>query len=148
MGIFDKFNKEMDKELIQKEIQDAGANSFEDVPVGTYEVAVSKLEVKPTKNGDKVMLTCTFKVLDGEYKGRLIFFNQVIMTGFQIHVANEFLRSLDTGETVEFVDYNQYADMVKVIDLTIQRTELEYELEYSKTDKGYDKYQITEVFEG
>ena len=148
MSIFDKFNQEMDKDLIQQQINEASENSFEDVPVGKYEVAVNKLEVKPTKNGDKVMLTCSFKVLEGQYKGRLIFFNQVIMSGFQIHMANQFLKSLDTGEIVEFKDYDQYADMVKVIDLTIQRTELEYELEYSKTDKGYDKYEITEVFEG
>ena len=148
MGIFDKFNQEMDKELIQSEINEAQKNTFEDVPHGEYEVAVTKIEVKPTKNGDKVMLSCTFKVLDGQYKGRLIFFNQVIMTGCQIHMANQFLRSLDTGETIEFKDYDQYCDLVKVIDVVIQKSELEYELEYSKTEKGYDQFKITEVYEG
>lgn len=148
MSIFAKFNQEMDKDLIQQEINEASANSFEDVPVGKYEVAVTRLEVKPTKNGDKVMLSCTFKVLDGQYKGRLIFFNQVIMTGFQIHMANQFLRSLDTGEEIEFKDYDQYSDMVKVIDKVIQVSELEYGLEYSKSDKGYDQYKITDVYEG
>jgi hypothetical protein len=148
MSIFAKFNQEMDKDLIQQEINEASANSFEDVPVGKYEVAVTRLEVKPTKNGDKVMITCTFKILDGQYKGRLIFFNQVIMTGFQIHMANQFLRSLDTGEEIEFKDYDQYSDMVKVIDKVIQVSELEYGLEYSKSDKGYDQYKITDVYEG
>lgn len=148
MSIFAKFNQEMDKDLIQQEINEASANSFEDVPVGKYEVAVTRLEVKPTKNGDKVMLTCTFKILDGQYKGRLIFFNQVIMSGFQIHMANQFLRSLDTGEEIEFKDYDQYSDMVKVIDKVIQVSELEYGLEYSKSDKGYDQYKITDVYEG
>lgn len=148
MSIFAKFNQEMDKDLIQQEINEASANSFEDVPVGKYEVAVTRLEVKPTKNGDKVMITCTFKILDGQYKGRLIFFNQVIMTGFQIHMANQFLRSLDTGEEIEFKDYDQYSDMVKVIDKVIQVSELEYGLEYSKSDKGYDQYKITYVYEG
>ena len=148
MSIFAKFNQEMDKDLIQQEINEASANSFEDVPVGKYEVAVTRLEVKPTKNGDKVMITCTFKILDGQYKGRLIFFNQVIMTGFQIHMANQFLRSLDTGEEIEFKDYDQYSDMVKAIDKVIQVSELEYGLEYSKSDKGYDQYKITDVYEG
>ena len=148
MGIFDKFNKEMDKDLIQSEINEAAQNTYEDVPVGQYEVAVTKIEVKPTKNGDKVMLTCTFRILDGKYKGRLIFFNQVIMTGFQIHMANQFLRSLDTGEEIEFKDYDQYSDLVKVIDKVIQVTEWEYGLEYSKSDKGYDQYKITDVYEG
>lgn len=148
MSIFEKFNKEMDKDLIQKEINEASESSFEEIPVGKYEVAVTKIEVKPTKNGDKVMLTCTFKVLDGKYKGRLIFFNQVIMSGFQIHIANQFLRSLGTDEEIEFKDYDQYSDMVKVIDKVIQVSELEYDLEYSKSDKGYDQYKILEVYEG
>lgn len=63
-------------------------------------------------------------------------------------MANQFLRSLDTGEEIEFKDYDQYSDLVKVIDKVIQVTELEYGLEYSKSDKGYDQYKITDVYEG
>ena len=70
------------------------------------------------------------------------------MSGFQIHIANQFLRSLGTDEEIEFKDYDQYSDMVKVIDKVIQVSELEYDLEYSKSDKGYDQYKILEVYEG
>ena len=32
--------------------------------------------------------------------------------GFQVHICNEFLRSLDTGIDIEFVTYKQYAELI------------------------------------
>ena len=40
------------------------------------------------------MVTCWMKIVEGEYKGSLIFMNQVVTQGFQIHIVNEFVRSL------------------------------------------------------
>ena len=97
------------------------------------------------------MLAVTMTILEGSYRNRKIFFNQMLNTGFGIHKANEFLRSLGTGEKVEFTDFNSYNDLIRSIAHTIKITNLEYELEYTKTEKNdrvYENYKITEVFEG
>ena len=66
MSIFDKFNKSVDLEGMKKdvkEVEENGGGGFEDVPFAKYEVAVDKMEVKATKNGDKLMLSIVFKVV-------------------------------------------------------------------------------------
>ena len=52
------------------------------------------MEVKPNKNGDKLMLSIVFKIVDGNYKGRLIFYNQVIMNEIGRRIAIQMLMSL------------------------------------------------------
>lgn len=57
------------------------------------EVAINKLELTKSKKGDP-MVTCWMKIVAGEYTNSLIFMNQVVTQGFQIHIVNEFLRAL------------------------------------------------------
>lgn len=149
MSIFEKFNKSVDLKGLQNDIKDAQENNggnFEEVPLGKYEVAVDKMEVKATKNGDKLMLAVVFKILDGKQKGRLIFMNQVLMSGFGIHSANEFLRSLKSGVDIKFEDYNQYANLVLEI-LEGVNGNLEYLLDYKENNKGFKVFEIIEVYE-
>jgi len=58
------------------------------------------------------MVSCWMKIVSGEYEGSLIFMNQVITKGFQIHIANEFLRSLESGSDIEFNTYSQYGQLL------------------------------------
>ncbi len=53
---------------------DEGRNS-DPIPPGWYIVAMEKSEMKPTKDGINSMLAVTFGVLEGQFKGRKIFFN-------------------------------------------------------------------------
>lgn len=92
-NIWDEFDKAIDTEGLAKDVEDAAENGGRrEVPHDTYEISVQKLELIKSKKGDP-MLTCWMKILEGEYKGSLIFMNQVVTQGFQIHIANEFLRS-------------------------------------------------------
>ncbi len=119
-NIWDKFDREIDTEGLAKDVEEAAANgggNFKEVPHDTYEVEINKLEMTTSKKGDP-MLSCWMKIIDGEYKGSLIFMNQVVTQGFQIHIANEFLRSLisevedaDKPDVI-FKTYNQYNGMV------------------------------------
>jgi hypothetical protein len=43
------------------------------IPAGTYLAQIIESNIKPTKNGTGHYLQATWKVLDGQYKGRLIF---------------------------------------------------------------------------
>jgi len=146
-NIWEKFDREIDIEGLQKDVQEAAKNSanFREVPHGEYEVKIEKLELVESKAGDP-MVTCWMKVLAGEYKGSLIFMNQVITKGFQIHIMNEFLHSLDSGYDVEFRSYSQYGQLLMDIHEAIDG-ELEYLLKYSEGKKGFSNYEIVDVFE-
>jgi len=47
---------------------------FQPIPKGRYEVVVDRMEPKATKSGG-TMLSTAYQVVDGKYKGRLIFEN-------------------------------------------------------------------------
>ena len=146
-NIFEKWNKEIDVKGLAEDVKTASQNTggnYVDVPVGTYEVKLTKAEVKPTKNGDP-MATLWFKVLEGEYKGQTIFMNQVITQGFQLNIMNEFLRSMDTGVEIEFVDYAQYNDLLMDV-VEACDGKLEFALEYGVNNKGFNTYKINEIF--
>ena len=92
------------------------------------------------------MLSVWFKILDGEFKGSMIFMNQVVEQAFQVHIANEFLRSLESGIEVEFKTYKQYGNLIMDIHEAISEKQ-EYALSYTEGKKGFNKYEITEVFD-
>ena len=146
-NIWEKFDKAIDVEGLQKDVQEAAENSanFREVPHGEYEVKIEKLELVESKAGDP-MVTVWFKVLAGDYKGSMIFMNQVITKGFQIHIMNEFLRSLDSGYDVEFRSYSQYGQLLMDIHEAIDG-ELEYLLKYSEGKKGFSNYEIVDVYD-
>lgn len=147
---FSRYNQNLNDLKNDIKAAEESSKSFEEIVPGTYEIAVEKLEMKETKSGDALMLSVCMKILDGKYKNRLIFFNQLLMSGFGIHKANEFLRSLDTGAEVKFEDFVKYDELVKEIAFAINKMGLEYELEYSKNEKNgkyYDNYKIVQVFE-
>lgn len=146
MSIFDKWDKEIDVKGLAEDVNNASQNTqeFEEVPHGIYEVKVDKMEIKETKKGDP-MVSIWFKIVNGGYKNQRLFMNQVITQGFQIHIVNEFLRSLESGLVIEFVNYNQYNDLLLDV-LEAIDDKLEYAVEYAE-NKGYDTFKIKEVFD-
>ena len=48
------------------------ADHFDPIPGGQYLAAITDTEMKPTKSGKGQYLQLTFQVLEGEYKGRLL----------------------------------------------------------------------------
>lgn len=47
-------------------------SSFEPIPAGKYLAAITSSETKPTRNGDGSFLELTFSILEGDYKGRML----------------------------------------------------------------------------
>ena len=148
MDMFEKWNSNIDLAGLQKDIKDAQDNNkeFEAVPHGEYEVKLDKLELKATKKGDP-MVSAWFTILNGKYKNSKLFMNQVVTQGFQIHIVNEFLRSMGTDLNIDFVDYKQYAELLLDVAEFCDENNLEFAIKY-EDNKGYDKFTITEVFEG
>lgn len=147
-NIWDTFDKAVDTKALADEVKNSGSNNrtFEEVPTGTYEVKVEKLELVSSKNG-KPMISCWMNILTGRYKGQKMFMNQVVEQAFQIHQANEFLRSLDTGFEVEFMSYKQYGNLLMDIHEKMDEMKLEYAVRFTKNSKGYNVYEVEEVFE-
>lgn len=148
MNTWEKFDKMIDTNGLQKDIQEAsenGGGNYKEVPLGKYEVKVDKLELSESKKGDP-MVKVWFKILSGEYKNSLIFMNQVITKGFQIHIMNEFLKSLGVEREIEFKSYVQYGQLLMDILEDIDSDKLEYSLIYGE-NKGFNTFEIEEVFE-
>lgn len=141
---FSKFDKMVDLEGLKKDVEDSANNDFKEVPHGTYEVAITKLELAESKKGDPIV-KIWFKILEGEYKNSLIFMNQVIIKGFQIHIVDELLKSLDTDVDIHFESYSQYADMLLDVFEAVDE-KLEFALKYGE-NKGFNTFEITDVFE-
>ena len=148
MDMFEKWNSNADLAGLQKDTKEAQDNNreYDEVPHGEYEVRLDKLELKATKKGDP-MVSAWFTILEGKYKKSKLFLNPVITQGFQIHIVNELLKSMGTALNIEFVDYKQYADLLLDVAEECDTNNLEFALKY-EDNKGYDKFTITEVFEG
>lgn len=141
----------IDAKKLNDEVQELGDGDFEDLPKGKYEVEITNMELKPTKEKGYPMLAVSFKVLEGEYKNRLIFMNQVVIMGdkndaIRLKVANSFLQSLDSGVAINFESVRGYEELIGAIYDSIKQKGLEYLLELGER-KGFTTYKIVEVFE-
>lgn len=148
-SIFDKWNSNIDTEGLAKDTKEVEANGgsgdYEEVPVGTYEVKIEKMELKESSKGDP-MFVAWFRILEGQHKNQLLFMNQVITQGFQIGQVNKFLRSLELVDEVEFKDYSQYNDLI--MDMFEEMDgKFEFLLDFKKSKKDFPIYTIKEVYE-
>jgi len=145
---FSKFDKDIDIEGLKADIKDAEQNKqdkYKDVPHGSYEINIDKLELTTSKKGDP-MVSCWMNIIEGEFKKNKIFMNQVITQGFQIHIANDFLRSLDSGLEIEFKNYTRYDALLMDIHEAIDNKK-EYVIDYGENAKGFNTFKITEIFD-
>lgn len=142
---FEDWDNQFDSASLRKEVENINSENQErkEVPPGTYEVKITKLELTQSKKNNP-MLACWFKVVAGEYKGQLIFMNQVLTKGFLIHRCNEFLRSI-TQMPVAFESFKQYSLLLMDIKDEIDG-KLEFQLAYGKDAKGYNTYKIEKKF--
>ena len=109
---FSAFDEQVDLNELQKEVQEADDSQFDDVPDGTYEVSFDKMEIKQTKAKDKLMFSVQCSILDGDQKGRKIFFNRTISgntspkwtNGMAIKSVCTWLDKLETDTVPEFVN--------------------------------------------
>ena len=147
MSNFEEFDKKFDLEGLKNDIEDANNNTpnYEEVPAGTYEVKIEKLELTTSKT-NKPMVKAQFRILAGDHTKQCIFMNQLVDEGFKIHIMNDFLKSLESDMEVYFDSFSQYNNLILDIHECIDG-KLEYLLEYGENKKGFKTYTIKEVFE-
>ena len=151
-NLFSKWDNAIDTEGLAKDVAEAAANTsgdYKEVPHGDYEVAIQQMELKASKKGDP-MVSIWFKVVsEGEYKGSIIFFNQVITQGFQVHIVNEMMRKMTSemkdAPVIEFKTYSQYSDLIMDVFEEVHEN-FEFALSYKENKKGFNTYELKEVF--
>ena len=150
-NMFEKFNNMFDVAGLKSDIETAASKSgdFVEVPDGSYEVKVTKIELGETGEKSKTpgmpMAKVWFDILAGDFKGQKIFCNQMLTTGFGIHKFKELLTSFESGIPVEFENFTQFAELMKQIFNAIDGV-AEYELAYGHNNKGYATYTIVQRF--
>lgn len=152
MSIFDKFengfNNDAMKEAIKRAEENNNGGEFKNAPTGNYEVAVEKLELGTTQNGDP-KLVAWFKIVAGEYKGSYLFKNSILKEDWQIDKVFKFLNDLQSGVVINGAikndeDFDNY--LADILD-AIQVKGLEYEVKYFINKAGFgDVTEILQVF--
>lgn len=153
MSNWGEFDKKVDKNLLDdvKDVASKNTGDFEELPLGSYEVAVSSMELKESKSKGYPMVTTVFKVVNGDYENRLIFKNSVIYMGdhndkYRLSSEMKFLKSLGSSKVVTFDGFSQFDRLVTDIFNEINSVGLEYLLEITEK-KGYRYYTIREIYE-
>lgn len=149
---FDKIDRSVDLEGLQKDVEAASANGtgdFPTVPAGKYEVKLVSLEIKGTKaDPNRPMLAASFKILAGEYKGQRLFMNRVLYgtknDANMIKSATGWLASLDSGVPVAFEGYKQFNQVVLDVAEAIDG-KLEYAVDYDPD--RFNSISVDEVFD-
>lgn len=149
---FAAFDSKVNLDELQKEVEAADSSAFEDVPDGTYIVGFDKMEIKLTNAKDKLMFAVCAKIKEGEFKGRLLFFNRVISgnssakwtDGMAIKSVCTWLDKLETEIVPEFINYEDFAGCVLDIFQEIQGR-VEAEIEWKA--KAFNPMTIKEVFD-
>lgn len=157
MSIFDKYANKINAEELaasQKEInENASGGDYKEVPLGTYEVEVNKLECKLSKEKKNPMVSIWFKILEGDYENSMIFYNGIFNEDWMRHRVVKMLSALldDPSHEAEINLILKSGDVNEINNFCMDIHEeidgkFEYLLEYGQ-NKGYNTYKITEVFE-
>lgn len=148
---FKKFDKNVDLKGLQADIDQASdQGDFPEIPKGKYEVKLTSLELKLTKKEPpRPMVSAQFKILSGEYKGQMIFFNRVIYgtknDASMIKGVLTFLTKLEApGVTVSFDGYDKFGDLLLEIAENVDGV-LEYAIDYDPD--AFNSITVIEVFD-
>lgn len=149
-NIWEKFDKEIDLQGFKQDVEEADkkGGQFEELPLGDYEVALSSIGLKETKETKKPMITSTFEVIAGDKTGRLLFVNQVVETPVQVSIGMKFLNSLTPDEDIS-LEFNGYAKLYEDLHPYEEyiKNNFEYVINVDKNKKDYNVYKIKKIFE-
>ena len=154
---FKKFDQMVNKDELKKQME--AAPEYDDVPKGTYMAVIDKMEVKPTKAGDKLMFAVQMGITETleapkKQDKRKIFFNRVICGNKTTEKWNDGVaikgvitwleKLLDEGDTIEFKNYSDFA--AEVLDI-YQDICPGIELKINYDPDAFNPVEIVEVFD-
>ena len=155
MSIFEKYASKInteDLEASKQEIQSNAGGEYPEVPHGTYEVKVNKLECKLSQKGN-LMVSIWFKILQGDFKNSIIFYNGVFHEDWMRHRVVKLLAALldDPSHEAEInlILKSNDVDTINEFCMDVHEAidgKLEYLLNYGQK-KGFNTYRIDDVYD-
>lgn len=123
---------------------------FTEVPDGQYMCTVEELELTRSKKGFP-MIKGRFRIKEGEFGGKLMFVNKVLLRSydgstndnFLVHNCNAFLESFHVVSDVKLTTLSAYAATVEYISQTVTSGNSYYVVNKT-TKKGFSDYTIAE----
>ena len=121
---------------------------FPEIPVGKYWTVPEKFEVKLSNYGNP-MMTVWFRIVEGPFKGSILFANLMMHTSFTIHKTKKFVKSLDPSSPPVFTSFTQWSIYMKGVQEELSG-KAQYHIEYSTSenkknpDKPYKEYTVLE----
>lgn len=141
-----KFDSNADElAAIKKDIESAatGTGTGREIPAGDYECTITKCELRLSKSG-RPMVSIWMKVVAGAYEKQMIFYNQIVEKGFQIHLVKEFFKPFELAHPVTFDNYTQFEQALAIAQEEVKG--VEFALTYSVNEKGFSSYVVTQIF--
>lgn len=145
---YNRWNEEFGGDEALKQLEEAKKNNgqYQEVPDGTYNCSLEKLELCESKGG-KPMIKAQFRIMEGEFKKQCLFNNQVFTRGFPQHKGMEFLRSLQIFDESE-VDFDgNFKDLNDLLlDMAEEAESQQMRFRVSKTQDGeYSRIEVVDV---
>jgi hypothetical protein len=116
----------------------APMQSFEPLPVGYYTAMITSSESKPTKSGTGTILNLRFDILDGEFKGRIIF---VGLNVFNASPVAEGIARSELGSICRAVNVMQLTDSSQ-----LHSRPMKIKLAIQPAKDGYDAKNVIKEY--
>lgn len=147
---FTKFDNAVDKNQLQKQIEEAKNNpqgDYREVPAGTYNCKIEKMEIKATKDG-RPMFSVMLRIMDGEFKKSCLFMNRVLYgtknDGNMINSVMGWLKKLEPQTPVIFTSYSEFSELV--LDIYDELADvIELVVEYDPD--AFNSLSVTDVYD-
>jgi hypothetical protein len=157
MGIFDKFNKNIDVEEIKKQKEEARngnkSGDFPDLPEGTYEGKLERMEIKATKTGEP-QFSAMLRITSGKYKKFCVFYNKKIAGTkadmWMISQVEDFVNKFEPENEIDFNgDYDNFNEQIMDAAEEICGMGVEFVLEYTdgKNGKKFSNVSINDTWD-
>ena len=154
---FSKFDKAVDIKALKEQMAAAPVSDNAEVPAGEYIVTPERMEIKETKNGDKLMLSAGVKIVENltgkGFIGAWVWFNRVIRgnkttekwnDGVAINGVRGWLDKFEAGDPVEFTGCGQLSKDVDEIFASIKGA-TEIKVKYDSNE--FYPIKILEVYD-
>lgn len=154
MGIFDEIDAQMNSAQMQQAIAAAqqGQKTFEETPAGRYLVKLRTMELGTSKTKGKPMLITSLRVVDGQYKNRILWYNIPICgtknDPYMIVKCLNFLTSLRAYDAngyvkIDFQSYGMLMSLVAYVKQCVDICDLSYTIQYEPDE--FDRVTVLDV---
>lgn len=154
-NIWEEFDKSIDTQALQEDVDKAAeGGNYTKPDTGVYEVSLDSMELAKSKTGNP-MIKAAFTIKKGQFKGKKIFYNQTVHTGYGVKLHNDLLRAMDLDCVAEieedskklFQNFKQYGQLMLDVAEEVEEAKLTFELKYTNGGDSFDSFEITDVFE-